>query len=193
MSRWQGCWLVVMWLLLPGWAWGQQPLLTPRASGGADRTRVDEPLKLVRPASNAASRSTNTAEASRGKTTSWTTTTASLLFVLTLIAGGAYLLRRQGRRIPGLLPEEIVQVLGRRYVDQRNSLQLIRCGSKILVLASSTQSGLSTLSEITDPLEVELITRQCLGNSADRLIPGPHAGAMPRSPNAPLVAGGSRG
>ncbi len=38
----------------------------------------------------------------------------------------------------------------------------MRCGSKILVLANSSQHGLSILSEITDPQEVELIAGQCL-------------------------------
>src|SRR5262249_34581288 len=91
---------------------------------------------------------------------------SSLLFVLALFGVGAYLLSRQGQRFGGLLPDEVVRVLGRRYLDQRHSIQLIRCGSKILVLVNSTQHGLTTLAEITDPREVELITEQCLQPSA---------------------------
>ncbi len=194
MSRWQGCWLVGMWLLFPGLVWGQQPLLIPRAAGASGRLPANEPLRLARPASAAANRSTGTPTPSRAKPTNWTTTTASLLFVLTLIAGGAYFFRRQGRRIAGLLPEEVVQFLGRRYLDQRQSLQLVRCGSKILILTNSTQHGLRTLSEITDPLEVEMITRQCLGDLArsPTEIGVAHSGAIPRSPNGPTMTGGPR-
>jgi flagellar biogenesis protein FliO len=193
-SRWQGRWLMGMWLLLPGLVWGEQPLVSPRASRASNLVRENEPLKLARPANRAESR-TGAAEPSRPKNSSWITTTASLLFVLTLIAGGAYVLRRQGRRIAGLLPDEVVQVLGRRYLDSRNTLQLVRCGSKILILANSAQQGLRTLSEITDPLEVELITRQCLADSADRpatVIGRLQTDSTPRSTNGPIVAGGPR-
>lgn len=211
MSSWQGRWLVGMWLLLPGLVWGQEPLLIPRASGASRIESDAAPLKLTRP-STTPSRSAGTSDSSRAKSTGWTTTTASLLFVLSVIAGGAYLLRRQGRRFAGILPDEIVQVLGRRYLDQRTSLQLIRCGSKILVLANSTQHGLRTLSEITDPQEVESITSQCLSPAADsasRLgklrsdLPHPFpsstagstgaATSMPRTSSSPTAAGGTRG
>lgn len=211
MSCWQGRWLVGMWLLLPGTVWGQEPLLIPRAPRAA-RIEADEaPLKLARPAT-AASRTGGMNDTSRVKTTGWTTTTASLIFVLSLIAGGAYILRRQGRRFAGILPDEVVQILGRRHVDQRSSLQMIRCGSKILILANSTQHGLRTLSEITDPQEVETITGQCLSPSADstsllgRLRPdAPHpfssratapggtVTSMSRNPSNPTTAGGPRG
>lgn len=211
MSRWQGRWLVGMWMLLPGLVWGQEPLLIPRAAEASRIAADDTPLKLTRPASGA-TRSTGTADGSRAKSTGWTTTTASLLFVLTLIAGGAYLLRWQGRRFAGILPDEVVQILGRRYLDQRNSLQLIRCGSKILVLANSTQHGLRTLSEITDPVEVETITGQCLSPSAESgsslgklradsphpysssvTVSGGQSNSATRIPNSPTGAGGTRG
>ena len=166
MSRWQGCWLVVVWLLHPAFVCGQQPLLTPRATGALERSESSEPLKLARPEGQNSARGNSAA--TRSKPGNWSTTGSSLLVVLVLIAGGAYLLRRQGRRFAGLLPGGVIQVLGRRYIDQRNCLQLIRCGSKILVLTSSATQGLTTLSEITDPLEVELLTRQCLPGSDKR-------------------------
>lgn len=211
-SRWQGCWLIAMWLLFPGLIQGQESPRRARASGST-LSGPDEPLKLARPTSNSTARSPATADPARPKSGTWTTSTASLVFVLAIIAGGAWFFRRQGCRVPGLLPDEVVQVLGRRYLDPRNSLQLIRCGSKILILCNSTQHGLTSLSEIADPLEVELITQQCLGDSsrsasdilAKSAAEPPHNYSAARertgerpldrsaTPSGPTAPGGSRG
>ena len=139
-------------------------------------------------------------------------TTGSLLFVISLIVGGAYLFARHGGRIPGVLPADVVQVLGKRFIDAKNSVQLVRCGSKILVLSNSSQHGLRTLSEITDPGEVELLTSQCLpvpvanpsslmGRSRSSAVEqpvasvanAPHIGSLARTPSGPLGSGGTRG
>lgn len=190
MSRWQGSWLVWAWLLLPGFAWGQEPLLIPRAQDAAPIATADTPLKLGR--SSNASRGP-AASQSKGSS-SWVTTTGSLFLVLGIIVIAGYLFSRHGARLPGMLPADVVQVLGKRYLDSRTSLQLIRCGSKILVVANSTQHGLTTLTEITDPLEVEQITGQCLPPTASGTpLSGPHIGKLSRTSAGPSSAGGPRG
>lgn len=211
MARWHGCWLIAMWLVLPGVISAQEPQRISRAAQASDISKANEPLRLARPGSGSSS-SAGTVDSTRSQPKGWITTTVSLMFVLALIAGGAYLISRQGRRFAGLLPEDVVQVLGRRYIDQRQSIQLIRCGSKILVLSNSTQHGLTTLAEISDPLEVQRITAQCLPhrdanstNAPDRLradspdiySPSPtltaaHSGAV-RHVHSPTGQGGTRG
>jgi flagellar biogenesis protein FliO len=189
-SRWQGSWLVWAWLLLPGMAWGQEPLLIPRAQDAAPISSADAPLKLGRSPNAVRGAAPSSAKASSG----WGTTLGSLLFVLAIVVVAGYAFSRHGTRLPGMLPADVVQVLGKRYVDSRNSLQLIRCGSKILVVANSTQHGLTTLAEITDPLEVEQITGQCLpGTASGTPLSGPHLGKLSRTTAGPTGTGGHRG
>ncbi len=189
MSRWQGSWLVWAWLLLPGLAWGQEPLLIPRAQDAAPIASADTPLKLGRSTNASRSSAGNPSKASSG----WMTTTGSLFLVLGIIVVAGYLFSRHGARLPGMLPADVVQVLGKRYLDSRNSLQLIRCGSKILVVANSAQHGLTTLAEITDPHEVEQITGQCLPSTASGTpLSGPHIGKMLRPSTNSNVGGANR-
>ena len=190
MSRWQGSWLVWVWLLSPGFAWGQEPLLIPRAQEASPIAASETPLKLGRSSSSARGSTATPSNASAG----WGPTTGSLLFVLAIIVAAGYVFSRHGTRLPGLLPADVVQVLGKRYLDSRNSLQLIRCGTKILVIANSTQHGLTTLGEITDPQEVEQITSQCLPSTVSGLpLSGPHLGKLPRTSTSPSGSGGNRG
>ena len=194
MSRWQGRWLVWVWILSPGLIWGQEPLLIPRAQEASHIRTADGPLKLGRASNAAREAAVNTSKSS----TAWGTTTGSLLFVLTLIVLTGYLYSRKGGRLAGMLPADVVQVLGKRYLDSRTSLQFIRCGSKILVVANSPQHGLTTLTEITDPQEVEQITRQCLPPTATSTpargsLSGPHIGNLSRTPTGPATSGGNRG
>ena len=51
-------------------------------------------------------------------------------------------------------------MLGRKPLDYRNTIHLVRCGSRILILGSS-QAGLASLSEISDPVEVDYLAGLC--------------------------------
>ncbi|MDB5335608.1 MAG: hypothetical protein JWN70_1227, partial [Planctomycetaceae bacterium] len=115
MSRWQGSWLVWAWLLLPGFAWGQEPLLIPRAQDAAPIATADSPLKLGRSSNAARGPAPNQSKGS----SSWVTTTGSLFLVLGIIVVAGYLFSRHGARLPGMLPADVVQVLGKRYLDSR--------------------------------------------------------------------------
>jgi flagellar biogenesis protein FliO len=70
-------------------------------------------------------------------------------------------LRRRRRSNGGRLPVEAVEVLGRTAIDGRHAISLVRCGSRVLVLSVDATEGLSTLAEISDPDEVNLLTDLC--------------------------------
>jgi flagellar biogenesis protein FliO len=86
-----------------------------------------------------------------------------LALVVVLILVAAKVFRRTGASGPMPLSDEAVQVLGRKSVDYRNAIHLVRCGSRLLVLGSS-QTGLTPLAEITDRTEVESLAELCRTN-----------------------------
>ncbi|MSR57143.1 MAG: hypothetical protein EXS05_05675 [Planctomycetaceae bacterium] len=90
----------------------------------------------------------------------WTTTGGALLIVLILIVASAKLFQRRGLTSRNTLPAEVLEVFGRSVIDERNAIHLVRCGSRLLVLGSSP-AGLRTLTEITDPVEVESLADLC--------------------------------
>jgi flagellar biogenesis protein FliO len=95
--------------------------------------------------------------------------TQSLYTILSALAIviGAFLLfvwamRRAGRLSAqrGQLPADVVSVLGRVPLAARQSAQLLRVGNK-LVLVSLTPTGAETLTEVTDPAEVDRLVGLC--------------------------------
>jgi len=96
-----------------------------------------------------------------------TTLLTALSVVVFMLLGMAKLFsKRNPFAAPGI-PREAVDVLGRRTVDPRSSIYVVRVGAKVLLLGSST-NGLTTLSEITDPIEVATISSLCRGAESDR-------------------------
>lgn len=90
----------------------------------------------------------------------WTTTFA-LLFVVTLILGMSKLLSKRTGLVGATgLPPEAIEILGRRYLNQKQAIHLIRCGSRILVVGASP-NGLQTLAEFTDVVEVDYLAGVC--------------------------------
>lgn len=96
--------------------------------------------------------------------------TQSLYTVITALAIviGAFLLfawalKRSGKASTSkktLLPSEAVSVLGRMPLAARQFAQLLRVGNK-LVLVAFTPTGPITLTEVTDPAEVDRLTGMC--------------------------------
>ncbi|MBW3543311.1 MAG: flagellar biosynthetic protein FliO [Planctomycetes bacterium] len=89
----------------------------------------------------------------------WTTVLA-LAGVLGLIVVVGRLWKKHGPPGRTLLPTEALELLGRRPIDARQNLYLVRLGSRMLVLGSSAE-GLTTLAEITDPVEVDYLAGVC--------------------------------
>jgi flagellar biosynthetic protein FliO len=88
------------------------------------------------------------------------TVASGLAIVLGLFLVVAWLMRRASPAGFGRLPGEVVEVLGRTPLGNQQQLQLVRCGSK-LVLLSVTSSGAESLTEITDSDEVARLTGLC--------------------------------
>jgi len=98
----------------------------------------------------------------------WWGTLGALTAVLALVFLSAKVVRKSLPAAARSLPPEVIQVLGRKALDYRNTIHLVRLGSKLLVLGSS-QEGLSTLSEITDAVEVDYLAGLCKPAQASSL------------------------
>ena len=72
----------------------------------------------------------------------------AIFFAFTIMA------RKSGAKVNGRIPEEIFQVLGQMPLDSKRQLQLVRFGSKILLL-NATDKMVQPIGEIEDPIEVE--------------------------------------
>jgi len=84
----------------------------------------------------------------------------SLGFVLALFFLMTWMFRRGLPKGALALPTEVVEVLGRAAVAQRQYVHLIKIGNKLL-LVSATPGGMDALTEITDPVEVDRLLGQC--------------------------------
>jgi len=102
----------------------------------------------------------------RPQASSWGTTLGGLAIVVALILIVAKVVRKHVPAGPGLLPAEALQILGRRNLEQRHTIHLVRCGARILIVGAS-QQGLNTLAEITDPVEVDYLAGLCRQSGQD--------------------------
>lgn len=84
----------------------------------------------------------------------------SLLVVLAAFFAITWFMRRGMPNRLAALPTEVVEVLGRSTLATRNQMHLIRVGNKLL-LVSVTPTGAETLTEITDPAEVDRLGAIC--------------------------------
>ncbi len=98
-------------------------------------------------------------------TQSFVTILGSLGIVLGLFFVTMWLCRGSAPKSAQNLPAEVVEPLGRTSVAKGRQLQLFRFGNK-LVLVSVSPNGFDTISEITDPVEVDRISGLCLRNGA---------------------------
>ncbi len=101
-----------------------------------------------------------TADSLHGAMPDLKTVVASLSLVLGLFLTAAWLLKRSLPKSAGLLPGEVVQILGRAQLAGKQFVHLVRCGNKLL-LVSVTPGGAETLTEITEPLEVDRLLGIC--------------------------------
>ncbi|QEG02016.1 Flagellar biosynthesis protein, FliO [Stieleria maiorica] len=93
------------------------------------------------------------------------TTVSSLLVVLAVFGGLVWISRRFGssRTFQGALPEDVLRNLGGAAIDAKTRVTFLKVGARILVIGQTTAGDPQTLSEITDPEEVERLTNRCLG------------------------------
>lgn len=95
-----------------------------------------------------------------GAASSAMTGVVSLAVVLGLFFAVAWAMRRGMPAGPALLPREAVEVLGRTPLAGRQHAHLVRCGNKVL-LVYLNQGAAETLTEITDPVEVDRLVGLC--------------------------------
>jgi len=96
----------------------------------------------------------------RSATNALTTVIGSLGGVLGLFLIIVWCSRRFAPPGATLLPKEAVELLGRSPLAARQQMQLIRVGNRLLLIAHSAV-GAETLTEITEPAEVEHLTSLC--------------------------------
>lgn len=84
----------------------------------------------------------------------------SLGVVLGLFFLVMWVLRRGMPKSSQSLPTEVVEVLGRTALGSRQHAHLLRCGNKLL-LVSLSATGAETLTEVTDPIEVDRLAGLC--------------------------------
>ena len=91
---------------------------------------------------------------------------SSLAIVIGGYFGFVWLTRKFGAQSDKGLPSEVFEVIGSAPLNPRQNLQLVRLGSKLLVLVSGDE-GASPIAEVSDPDEVEYLTGLC-----DQKMPG---------------------
>ncbi|WDQ17934.1 flagellar biosynthetic protein FliO [Rhodopirellula sp. P2] len=87
---------------------------------------------------------------------------SSLAIVLALFCGLVWVSRRfgGGSAVSKPLSASTLSPLGHVMLDPRTKLLLVKCGRRVLVL-SQTSSGVTPISEVTDPDEVRELIASC--------------------------------
>ncbi len=104
----------------------------------------------------------NTADKKRLGSTSQQlgTTTLVLGGIIAIILFASKFMKKHTRLGTMNLSSEVLEVLGRKMLDQKHSIHYVLCGNRILILGTSLE-GMRTLAEITDPVEIDRIRGEC--------------------------------
>ncbi|HEX5444161.1 MAG TPA: flagellar biosynthetic protein FliO [Pirellulales bacterium] len=130
--------------------------------GGGDTSRAPRGGVPLPPRGQARGSASESARLSRpaGAASTVLTGVASLAVVLGLFFVVAWALRRGMPRGAMLLPADVVEVLGRAPLSGRQFAHLVRCGNKMLLVYLAPGCA-ETLTEITDPVEVDRLAGLC--------------------------------
>lgn len=93
---------------------------------------------------------------------------SSLIAVLALFFGFMFMLKKANRGSNSELPRDVFQVLGTSRIAGRHSLFLLRLGHK-LVLVHAGSGEVQTITEVTDPAEVDRLCGSCEENQPNSL------------------------
>lgn len=124
----------------------------------------DSSAGLKLPARPGAAEADSSRSKSSGLSQSLLTSSLTLGIIVVAVLAAGHWMKRNGFGVTPSLPADAFELLGKRSVDQRNSIHLARCGSRLLLLSVSAE-GIRTLSEIDDPAEVNRITSACQQSS----------------------------
>lgn len=124
----------------------------------------------------------------------------SLTFVLGIYFVFVWVMRKINPSGNAGLPPEVIEVIGQVPFGPKKNLQLVRLGSKLLLLMNSPD-GTQPIGEITDPTEVDYLTSLCPGKRqtgrgniaaiqrvADRMVNAKSAPTSEPTPPAPTPA-----
>ncbi|MEX1223797.1 MAG: flagellar biosynthetic protein FliO, partial [Pirellulales bacterium] len=143
---------------------------TAAASGRAEQASFESPPRPLQPPGEAKRLPKPDSVATDGRPASglpsMLTVFGSLLVVLAAFFAITWFMRRGLPNRLAALPTEVVEVLGRSTLATRNQMHLIRVGNKLL-LVSVTPTGAETLTEITDPAEVDRLGAICSQQQAN--------------------------
>ncbi len=78
-----------------------------------------------------------------------------------------FLMKRMRPDCPRAMSREIFEVLGKGTLGFHQQVYMFRCGNKLFLVAISSL-GVERIGEITDPVEVEFLTRTCRGELVTR-------------------------
>lgn len=130
-----------------------------------DAERASEkPLPLAPPRQRA-SRELVQPIAVTSQTSTITTVAGSLAVVLGLFFVLAWFMRRSMPQSLTRLPSEVVEQLGRTPLAGKQNMHLLRVGGKLLLVVV-TPFGAETLTEVTDPDEVDRLCSLCKASGA---------------------------
>ncbi len=126
------------------------------------QTRPLNDVALNESTTYATSESANWSQAMQGqlRTIDWTKMVGSLVLVISGYLAIVAILRRWSPSGSAGVPKEVVEMIGIVRFDARRHLQLIRLGSKLLLVAHGPE-GIANIGEIDDPHEVEYLVQQC--------------------------------
>lgn len=120
--------------------------------------QVEAPLPLARPRASQDGQAAKTSLSGQTRGSLATFTTACL--VVGVACAIVWLARRGLPASRGRLPADALECLGRATLGPKLEVHLLRIGGKLLLVGSSANSH-QTLTEITDPDEVERIVAAC--------------------------------
>lgn len=147
-------------------------VLVPRSSSAerpATKARYGEPIKL--PGRARRQRGEKQALPERGSAGGGSVTSvviSSLAIVLGLFFLVIWLARRALPKSSSVLPTDVLEFLGRSPLANRHHLQLLRLGRRLLLISVSPDSA-ETLTEITDPDEVNHVASLCRQHAPDSI------------------------
>ena len=94
----------------------------------------------------------------QGSAPSPTNILGGLAMMLGLFFLMIWFIKRGTVKTASALPQEVVEVLGRTPISARQYVHLLHVGNKLLLVSLSSERA-DTLTEITDPVEVDHLTR----------------------------------
>jgi flagellar biogenesis protein FliO len=147
-----------------------------------EEVEAEELPRTISPRStpgDAARKTNSPAKKPAGSASLWGTV-IGLGVVFAMFLGARVWLTRHGPVGMRGLPVEALELLGKRTIEARVSIHLVRCGPKVLVLGVSPD-GVRTLTEITDPVEIDLIAGACRKKDSTAEMPSSFAGMIQKS------------